>query len=164
LGIGNYIDVCTIAKTAQVGCTLYTEEMNPKPGLIAGTFSGSSAALSVGIETLDLLQNEGYLGKNGRILDIHSKFIRMLNELNETTCKGKLQDAGGLGLMVAVTPFDGKKEQVDSLLKKLFDKGLIAFNCGKDPVRVRFLIPAVIKDSDIAVAKKIIESVILEGV
>lgn len=164
LDIGQYVDVCTIAKTAQVGCTLYTEEFNPKPGLIAGTFSGSSAALSVGIETLDMLTEGNYFGKSGRIAEIHKKFIEMLNHLNETSCKGKLTDAGGLGLMVAVTPFEGKKEQVDSLLKKLFDRGLISFSCGKDPVRIRFLIPAIIQDQDIEVAKKIIESVILEGV
>ncbi len=164
LDIGQYIDVCTIAKTAQVGCTLYTEEFNPKPGLIAGTFSGSSAALAAGIETLDILTKENYLGENGQIMDIHRKFVSMLNELNETTCRGLLRDAGGLGLMVAVTPLDGEKEQVDSLLSKLFDRGLIAFSCGKDPVRVRFLIPAIIKNSDIQVAKKILEQVLLEGV
>lgn len=163
LDIGQYIDVCTIAKTAQVGCTLYTEEFNPKPGLIAGTFSGTSVALASGIEILNMLTNEGYLGPQGRIMDIHRKFIGMLNELNETTCKGKLQDAGGMGLMIAVTPLDGKKETVDSLLKKLFDRGMIAFSCGKDPVRIRFLVPAVIKDEDIQVAKKILESVIIEG-
>ena len=164
LDLGQYVDVCTIAKTAQVGCTLYTEEFNPKPGLIAGTFSGTSAALSVGIETLNVLTNGKYLGPQGRIMEIHHKFIGMLNELNETTCKGKLQDAGGLGLMIAVTPFDGKKEQVDVLLKKLFDRGLIAFSCGKDPVRIRFLVPAIIKDEDILVAKKLLENVIIEGV
>lgn len=162
LDIGQYIDICTIAKTAQVGCTLYTEEFNPKPGLIAGTFSGSTPALSAGIEILDILQ-EGYLGPNGRIQQIHKKFVGMLNELNETTCKGKLQDAGGMGLMVAVTPYDGKKEQVDALLKRFFQNGMIAFNCGKDPIRVRFLIPAIIEDKDIDVAKKIIEKSILEG-
>jgi len=164
LNIGQYVDVCTIAKTAQVGCTLYTEEFNPKPGLIAGTFSGSSSALSVGIETLKMLSEGNYFGQNGRIADIHKKFIGMLKELNETTCKGKLTDAGGMGLMIAVTPFEGKKEQVDVLLKKLFDRGLIAFSCGKDPVRIRFLVPAIIQDQDIQVAKKILESVILEGV
>jgi 4-aminobutyrate aminotransferase-like enzyme len=164
LDIGNYIDICTIAKTAQVGCTLYTEEFNPKPGLIAGTFSGTSAALSAGIEILDILETEGYLGPQGRILDIHKKFVGMLNELNEGSCKGKLQDAGGMGLMVAVTPFDGQKEQVGTLLKRFFENGMIAFNCGKEPMRIRFLIPAVIKDSDIQVAKKIIESAVLKGV
>jgi acetylornithine/N-succinyldiaminopimelate aminotransferase len=162
LDIGNYIDICTIAKTAQVGATLYTEEYNPKPGLIAGTFSGSTAALSSGIEILDMLQ-EGYLGPNGRIMQIHRKFIGMLNELNETTCKGLLTDAGGMGLMIAVTPYEGKKEQVDALLKRMFNNGMVAFNCGKDPVRVRFLVPAIIQDADIEVAKKIIEKSILEG-
>lgn len=164
LNIGQYVDVCTIAKTAQVGCTLYTEEFNPKPGLIAGTFSGSSAALSVGIETLNMLTDGNYFGKSGRIAEIHNKFIGKLNELNETTCKGKLSDAGGLGLMIAVTPFEGKKEQVEPLLKKLFDRGLIAFNCGKEPMRIRFLVPAIIQDQDIDVALKILETAIIEGV
>jgi 4-aminobutyrate aminotransferase-like enzyme len=63
-----------------------------------------------------------------------------------------------------VTPFEGKKEQVDTLLKKFFEKGLIAFNCGKDPVRIRFLVPAIIRDEDIDVAKGIIESVVQQGV
>jgi acetylornithine/N-succinyldiaminopimelate aminotransferase len=95
LDIGNYVDLCTIAKTAQVGCTLYTEEYNPQPGLIAGTFSGATVALSAGIETLDILTEENYLGPNGRINQIHKKFVGMLNDLNETTCKGMLKDAGG---------------------------------------------------------------------
>jgi 4-aminobutyrate aminotransferase-like enzyme len=163
LGIGQYIDICTIAKTAQVGATLYTEEYNPKPGLIAGTFSGSSVSLSVGSEILDMLQ-EGYLGPNGRISQIHKKFISKLNELNETTCKGKVQDAGGMGLMIAFTPFEGKKEQVESLTKKLFNNGMVAFTCGKDPVRVRFLVPAIIQDQEIDLALKIVEKTILEGV
>lgn len=163
LGIGQYIDICTLAKTAQVGCTLYTEEYNPKPGLIAGTFSGSSPSLSVGLEILNMLQ-EGYLGPNGRINQIHKRFISKLNELNETTCKGKVQDAGGMGLMIAFTPFEGKKEQVDALTKKLFNNGLIGFTCGKDPVRVRFLVPAIIKDEEIDLAIKIVEKTILEGV
>ncbi|MBC7371906.1 MAG: aminotransferase class III-fold pyridoxal phosphate-dependent enzyme [Bdellovibrionaceae bacterium] len=163
LGLGQYIDICTLAKTAQVGATLYTEEYNPKPGLIAGTFSGASVSLSVGAEILDMLQ-EGFLGKGGRISQIHERFISKLNHLNETTCKGKVQDAGGMGLMVAFTPFEGKKEQTEALTKKLFNNGLIGFTCGKDPVRVRFLVPAIIQDQEIDLAIKIVEQTILEGV
>jgi acetylornithine/N-succinyldiaminopimelate aminotransferase len=162
LGIGEYIDLCTIAKTAQVGATLYTEEYNPKPGLIAGTFSGSSVALSVGLEILRILDEEGYVGPSGRIQKINKQFVGMLNELNETTCKGKLTDAGGLGLMMAVTPYDGNKDRTEALIKRLFQNGLIAFGCGKDPYRIRFLVPAIIQDSDIQVVKKIIEKSILE--
>ena len=162
LDIGKYIDVCTIAKTAQIGATLYTEKYNPAPGLIAGTFSGATAALSAGLEIRDMMQ-DGYLGPQGRVMHSHKKFIGMLNELNETTCKGKLQDAGGMGLMIAVTPYEGKKEQTEGLLKRMYANGLIAFSCGKDPVRVRFLIPAIIQDADIEVAKKLIEKSVLEG-
>lgn len=162
LGYGKYIDICTIAKTAQLAATLYTEEYNPKPGLIAGTFAASSSSLAVGTEVLRILTEEGYLGPNGKIVGIHKKFVAMLNELNETTCKGLLTDAGGLGLMVAVTPFGGDKDKIPKLLQTLYKNGLMAFNCGKEPMRLRFLIPAVIQDKDIDVAKKIIEKSMLE--
>lgn len=163
LDIGNYVDLCTIAKTAQLGATLYTEEYNPKPGLIAGTFSGSSVAMSAALEIFKILE-EGYLGPNGRIQQIHRRFISKLNELNNGSCKNKVQDAGGMGLMIAFTPFDGKKEQVDVFLKKLFENGVIAFTCGKDPLRARFLVPAIIKDEEIDLAIRTIEKTILEGV
>lgn len=163
LDLGQYVDICTIAKTAQVGATLYTEEYNPKPGLIAGTFSGSSPSLMAGIEMMNML-GEGYLGKDGRISKIHQRFIGGLNRLNETTCKGIAQDAGGMGLMVAFTPHDGKKESANSFLNKLYQNGVIAFPCGKDPVRARFLIPAIIQDEDIDIALQIIEKTLLEGI
>ncbi|MCK6599400.1 MAG: acetylornithine aminotransferase, partial [Bdellovibrionaceae bacterium] len=82
--------------------------------------------------------------------------------LNATSCSGKVTDACGMGLMIAFTPFEGKKEQVDLFLKNLFDNGVIAFSCGKDPVRARFLVPACIKDEEISLALKVIEKTILQ--
>jgi acetylornithine/N-succinyldiaminopimelate aminotransferase len=163
MDLGQYIDLCTIAKTVQLGATLYTEEYNPKPGLIAGTFSGGTSSMTAGLEILEMLE-EGYVGPAGRILKIHQRFIEGLNNLNKTTCKGLVTDAGGMGLMVAFTPFDGKKEQVETLIKKLFANNLIAFSCGKDPVRIRFLVPAIITDQEIDLALQIVEKTILEGV
>lgn len=163
LDLGQYVDIVTIAKTVQLGATLYTEEYNPKPGLIAGTFSGTTVAMSAGMEMLNILANEDYLGPNGRVMQIHRRFVDGLNRLNDTTCKGKVQDAGGLGLMIAFTPHEGTKEQADAFLKKLYNNGVIAFNCGKGPFRARFLIPASIQDQDIDIALSIIEKTILEG-
>ena len=163
LDFGQYVDICTIAKTAQIGATLYTEEYNPKPGLIAGTFSGATPALSAGTEMLKML-SEGYLGPQGRIHQIHKRFIDGIDRLNSTTCKGIAQDAGGLGLMIAFTPLDGKKDNVNKFLNNLFKNGVIAFPCGKDPVRARFLVPAIIADADIDLALSIIEKTLLEGV
>jgi 4-aminobutyrate aminotransferase and related aminotransferases len=163
LGLGQYIDICTIAKTAQVGATLYTEEYNPKPGLIAGTFSGSTPSMLAGMEMLNMLE-EGFLGPQGRIAQIHKRFIDGFNKLNETTCKGLVQDGGGMGLMIAFTPLDGKKDTVNAFLNKLYANGVIAFPCGKDPVRARFLVPAIIQDADIDIALAAIEKTILAGV
>jgi 4-aminobutyrate aminotransferase-like enzyme len=164
MDLGAYIDIVTIAKTVQLGATLYTEEYNPKPGLIAGTFSGGTSSMTAGLEILDILEEGGYLGSQGRIVTIHKLFVEGLNRLNATSCKDLVRDAGGLGLMIAFTPFDGKKEQVEALIKKLFKNGLIAFSCGKDPVRIRFLVPAIIQDQDIDLALEIVEKTILEGI
>ncbi len=163
LGIGEFIDVCTVAKTAQNGVTLYTEEFNPKPGLIAGTFSGSSVSLAAGLEVLKILDEGSFMGAGGHIEKIHQNFIAMLNRLNESgPTKGLLQDAEGLGLMVAVTPFDGSKEKQLELLKKLFANGLMAFGCGRDPYRLRFLLPAVTTEQDIERAGRILEQSVKE--
>ena len=162
LDIGQYVDIVTVAKTLQVGAILYTEEYNPQPGLVAGTFSGSSAALAAGLESLRMVTEEGYFGKGGKIEKIHREFVGMLNRLNETTCKGLLQEAGGLGLMIAVTPLDGTKDAVTKLLYTLYKNGLVAFSCGRDPYRLRFLVPAVMESRDIELAGKIIEKSVLE--
>ncbi|RYZ75768.1 MAG: aminotransferase class III-fold pyridoxal phosphate-dependent enzyme [Proteobacteria bacterium] len=162
LNLGEYVDLCTVAKTLQTGATLFTEEYNPQAGLIAGTFAGASSALAAGEEILRIITEEGYLGKDGKIEKIHKDFVAMLNRLNETTCKGLLQDAGGMGLMVAVTPLDGSKDAVTKLLFQLFKNGMVAFNCGRDPYRLRFLIPAVMEQKDIELAGKILEKSIQE--
>lgn len=163
MDLGQYVDLVTIAKTVQLGATLYTEEYNPKPGLIAGTFSGGTSAMAAGLEILNMLE-EGYLGPKGRIIQIHNRFVEELNKLNTTSCSGLVKDAGGMGLMIAFTPFDGKKEQTEALVKKLFNNGLVAFSCGKDPVRIRFLVPAIIENQDIDLAIQIVEKTILEGI
>lgn len=163
LGIGEYIDICTIAKTVQTGATLYTEEYNPQPGLIAGTFSGSTVSLAVGNEIIRILTEEGYLGADGKIQKIHTQFVGMLNDLAAGSCQGLLADAGGLGLMVAVTPYDGTKQKTEDLIKRFYKNNLVGFGCGKDPYRIRFLIPAVMQEKDIEVARKIIEKSLLEG-
>lgn len=164
LGLGEWIDIVSIAKTAQLGATLYTEEYNPKPGLIAGTFSGTTVSMMAGMAMLDVLTTEGYLGPKGRIQEIHTRFIGGLNKLAETTCKGKISDAGGMGLMMAFTAHDGKKESATVFLNKLFANGVIAFPCGKDPIRARFLVPATILNEDIDLALQVIEKTLLEGV
>ncbi len=162
LDLGSYVDVVTVAKALQLGATLYTSEYNPGPGLIAGTFAGSTVQLHVGLKILEILDEGNYMGPSGKIQSIHKEVASMLKDLSQSTCKGLISDVEGLGLMVAFTPFDGKKEQQGQLVKTLFKNGLIAFGCGHGPYRIRFLIPSVITSKDIAVAKQILEKSLLE--
>ncbi len=161
MGFGEYVDLCTVAKTVQVAATLYTEEYNPKPGLIAGTFAGATAALSAGIAILDEM-NDGYFGPQGKIQKIHQKFITEFKKSMDGACRGLLEDPDGLGLMIAVTPFSGDKDKVNQLIKVLFKNGLMCYTCGKKPLRLRFLVPAIMQDRDIEKAVQIIEKSILE--
>ncbi|MCJ8277183.1 MAG: aminotransferase class III-fold pyridoxal phosphate-dependent enzyme, partial [Bdellovibrionales bacterium] len=96
IGFSEYVDISTVAKTAQCGMTLYTDEYNPKPGLIAGTFAGSSAALSAGISIMDEMTKDNYFGPSGRIEEIHKTFIQGLKELCKGSCKGYLEDPEGM--------------------------------------------------------------------
>ena len=163
LDFADYVDIVTVAKTVQVGATLYTSEYNPQPGLIAGTFAGSSQALAAGHRILSFLDEGSYFGPNGKIVEVHKKFVAMLEELAAGSCKGMIKDPGGLGLMVAVTPYDGSKENTMSLLKTLFKNGLIAFSCGRGPIKLRFLLPATITDQEIQMAKEILEKSLHEA-
>jgi acetylornithine/N-succinyldiaminopimelate aminotransferase len=163
LDLGDYADLVTIAKTAQFGATLYTEEMNPKPGLIAGTFSGSSSSLRAGISILEEMRSGGYFGPQGRIAEIHRYFTQGLEKLGNSSCQGKVSDVAGLGLMIAFTPLDGSKEKVNAFSQKLFQNGLISFTCGKNPVRIRFLIPASVTNQELDWALQIIEKTLMES-
>jgi acetylornithine/N-succinyldiaminopimelate aminotransferase len=136
--------------------------MNPKPGLIAGTFSGSTVSLAAGLEVLRILDEENYMGPDGQIMKIHNEFIAMLQRLSETTCRGLIQDYEGMGLMIAMTPLDGSKDTQAKMQKTLFKNGLIAFGCGHDPYRIRFLIPAVTTSADIQMAGEIIAASLRE--
>ena len=162
LDLGSYVDVVTVAKALQLGATLYTSEYNPGPGLIAGTFAGSTVQLHVGLKILEILDKENYMGPSGKIQSIHQEFVSMLEDLSQSTCKGLISDVEGLGLMVAFTPFNGEKQQQNQVVKTLFKNGLIVFGCGHSPYRIRFLIPSVMKSKDIAMAKQIIEKSLLE--
>jgi acetylornithine aminotransferase len=64
----------------------------------------------------------------------------------------------GEGAMIAFSPFDGAEATAKKLLNDLFEAGVIAFLCGANPTRVRFLPPvAAITDDQIDTACRILE-------
>lgn len=162
LGFGEFVDVVTVAKTLQLGATLYTEEYNPQPGLIAGTFAASSQALHVAQAILKEMDEGGYFGKEGRVAQINRAFAGGLEELSQGSCKGLISDIESLGLMVAFTPYQGGREEVSDFLKRLYSNGVITLSCGRDPFRARFLVPASITEVQIREALQVIEKTLTE--
>ena len=61
------VDVVTVGKVLQGSATLFTQRYNPRPGLIAGTYAGSTVGMAVGARIIERLESDGYLGEKGRI-------------------------------------------------------------------------------------------------
>ncbi len=161
LDLGKYVDVVTVGKAPQIATTLFTKEYNPRPGLIAGTFAGSTVQMATGLKILEILEH-GFMGTNGRINEIYNRFTSNISHLNNTECKGLINDISGMGLMISVTPFDGTKENQIGLIKTFYKNGLVTFGCGRDPYKIRFLPPAIITDNQIDLACEIIKNSVLE--
>ncbi len=154
LDLGEYIDVVTLGKMSQVCACLYTEQIAPKPGLLSGTFIGSTVGLHVGRRILETLRDEGYYGPDGRIAKLQQAFRERAQKLVDDHpdwfppvphYSGIRRQAsglfGGVGGMMRFTPFGGEKAKVWKTLHTMFEKGVIAFACGHGPYHIRFLPP-----------------------
>ena len=152
LGIGELVDVVSLGKMSQACAVLYSEEMNPKPGLLSGTFQASSSAFAVGLAALRRLRDGGYYGPDGKIARLHSAwrehadaFIKAhpawFPEVRTPTGSKVTRLASGTGGMMRLTPFGGDKDKIMALLHRLFADGVIAFYCGHDPYHLRLLPP-----------------------
>lgn len=151
LGLGEYVDVACVGKMSQVCAAMYTEEYNPQPGLLSGTFLGSSAGLKAGTEILTRLRDGDYYNKpdgtKGRIAHHHKLFREHVDALVKKHPEWfpenhRVHDfCGGFGGMMKLTPFGGEKAPIMKLCRACFDEGLILFYCGHDPFHVRMLPP-----------------------
>lgn len=140
--IADLIDVVSLAKPLQCAAILWTADYAPKPGLIAGTFAGSTVSLAVGAKIVEMLVDGDFLGPEGRIQQME-RFIRSdLEERRQKWQRFGMGVANITGGMIAFPILDGKAETIKALLGKLYDRGLIAFSAGREPnVMLRFLPP-----------------------
>lgn len=158
LGLAEYVDVLTLGKMSQACACLLSAEMNPKPGLLSGTFTASSSAFAVGRAALETLRDGGYYGHDGRIAKLHAAFHRHALALVQKHPEwfppvmypmgrkaGGPQDpgafVGGTGGMCRITPFGGDKERVQKLMHVAFEEGLMVFYAGHGPFHIRMLPP-----------------------
>ena len=160
LNLGEFVDVFCIGKMTQVCATLFTEEYNPGPGLLSGTFTSTATAFNVGIKVLEKLaaNADAYYGPGGKFASHHAHFVKHVRALaqkhpewfSKNTKWGEVDDiVGGTGGMMKFTPFAGDKDKVNKACRHLFDAGVIAFYCGHGPYHIRMLPPLpVMKEED----------------
>ncbi len=160
--LDDYVDLVTVGKAFQACGVLYTPEIAPKPGLVAGTFHGSIAALKMAAKTVDLLTSGNFYGPQGRMFELEEKFKQGLNEIKQRVGEKYLGYIGGIGTMLSFEVGNADKEDTTKFLKALFKNNIIAFSAGHNPTRVRFLLPITLKDEHIAEIMSIVEKTIKE--
>ncbi|MEM9374009.1 MAG: aminotransferase class III-fold pyridoxal phosphate-dependent enzyme [Planctomycetota bacterium] len=147
--LGEYVDVFCVGKMTQACAALYTEEYNPKPGLLSGTFTGNTSDFTVGSALLDALASGDWYGSDGVFAKHHAEFRRQVRGLMDrhpdwfppaTFCK---ELVGGVGGMMKFTPFGGDKARIGKLCRVAYDEGVILFSCGHGPFHIRMLPPMV---------------------
>lgn len=162
--LDKYVDMVVVGKALQACGLLYTNELNPKPGLVAGTFHGSIPALKAANNIVRFLTSGAFYGAQGRMANLENSFLSKLQKLAEGSCKGKINFYCGTGTMLAFEVGDATKDITNKFLKKLMENGVIAFSAGKKVVRVRMLIPITLTESHIDEIFTIIEKTVLETI
>ena len=156
-GLEEYVDIVTIGKALQACGTLFTEELNPKPGLVAGTFNGSIATLNAGQKIVHYLREGNFYGQDGRMKHLEEQFLNRFRVMAKGPLKGKIGYSGGVGTMISFEVGDSSKETTIKFVKKLYENGILSFMAGKVPTRVRFLLPTCLSDEHIEDIFRIID-------
>lgn len=148
-GLDDYVDVVTIGKALQTCGTLFTNKLNPAPGLLGGTFNGSLVSIDMAKKIIKYLTEGNFYGEHGRIKEIESIFKSRLSHLAKTSGTDKIKKICGIGVMISFEVGDSSRKATANFLQELFTNGVIAFSAGANPTKVRFLLPLSITDEHI---------------
>jgi hypothetical protein len=129
-GLEEFVDVVTCGKALQGSAALFAERYNPKPGLIAGTYAGSTVGLAVGARIIERLETEGYLGPEGRISVLGERVARRIETLRKRMPRA-VGAHSGIGAMHAFVPFDGAGDTVTAIVEAAFEEGLFVWSAAR---------------------------------
>ncbi|MEL6330270.1 MAG: aminotransferase class III-fold pyridoxal phosphate-dependent enzyme [Planctomycetota bacterium] len=157
LELGEYVDIFCVGKMTQACATLWTEQYAPKPGLLSGTFTGSSQDFAVGTRILEMLRDGDYYdstpGAGDGLISKHHAAFREQVEAMKARHPEWFPDApfggpnpAGLGGMMRFTPFAGEKAKVAAAAKAIYEEGCVLFWCGHGPFHLRMLPPLGVMD------------------
>lgn len=151
-----WVDVLTCGKALHASAALFTRKFNPRPGLLAGTYAGSTVGMAVGARIIERLDCEGYLGEGGRVAVLEQRVRNRFDALAKRMPRA-VGPRSGIGAMAAFVPFDGSREIVNDVLRAAFEEGLLVFSAGANPTRIRMLLPLNTTDEELEVGFTILE-------
>jgi 4-aminobutyrate aminotransferase-like enzyme len=155
-GLDEYVDVVTAGKTLQGSATLFSRRYNPQPGLVAGTYAGSTVGMAVAARIIERLAEEDFLGPEGRIALLGGRVERRLEAMRKRMPRA-VGPSSGIGAMWAFVPFDGSAKVVSAVIRAAFEEGLIVFSAGSHPTRLRLLLPVNTTDEELDTGLTILE-------
>jgi len=156
LGLEEYVDLVTVGKVLQGSAVLFRRAYNPRPGLVAGTYAGATVGMAVGARIIERLEEEGYLGPEGRIAVLARRVERRFESLRKRLPRA-VGPRSGIGAMQAFVPFDGQPETVQAVIQRAFEEGLLVFGAGREPMKVRMLLPVNVTDEELEAGFTILE-------
>jgi 4-aminobutyrate aminotransferase-like enzyme len=148
LGLEDRVDVVTCGKALQGSAVLFTSKYNPKPGLVAGTYAGSTVGMAVATRMIERLEQEDFLGPEGRVSQLARRFGRRLEALQRRFPRA-VGSRSGVGAMQAFVAFDGSPELTIAVLQAAHEEGLLALMAGRNPMRIRMLLPLTTTDEEL---------------
>jgi len=156
------VDIVWVGKAAQVCATLFSKEYLPRPGLIAQTYTASSATIAASIAILNELDNGSYFGTDGKSAKLHQQFVAGFEAISSRHPE-LLTGPYGIAAMTGCTVHGGDQAKVVQLIHHLYEKGIIAFLAGGNPTRLRFLVPiGALESEHIVEILEILEGSLLE--
>src|SRR5690606_30147194 len=96
--LDKHIDLVNIGKNSQICATLYRDDHKPGPGLISGTFTSSASAINTGYYIIHQVMNNGYLGEDGKIMQMRNSFVTKLKDIHQRHPE-LIQGPWGMGAM-----------------------------------------------------------------
>ncbi len=146
-GLDEHVDLVNVGKATQVCFTLFTDDYQPQPGLIAQTFTGASSSIKAAQFVIDTFANGDLYGENGRVMQLTGRIRDRIQKI-AADHPDRVCGPYGLGAMIAFQPFDGTIDDAKAVCTDLYEHGVVAFLCGRSKARVRFLpsVPAVSDD------------------
>jgi len=152
----DFVDVATAGKTLQGSAVLFRSRYKPRPGLIAGTYAGSTVGMAVGTRVIERLESEGYLGPEGRVAVLGGRIERRFDALRSRMPRA-VGENSGIGAMQAFVPFDGSSDVVGAVVAAAFEAGLMVFPAGANPTKIRMLPPVNTTDEELEAGFAILE-------